>query len=71
MWDLQRTKEFMEDETTCGPLCQHPSCWSSSNRKIKGIPHYAPRIPSPDSIETGKILSPLYIFSTIIEKLRI
>ncbi|XP_076093014.1 uncharacterized protein LOC143064229 isoform X4 [Mytilus galloprovincialis] len=52
MWDLQRTKEFMEDETTCGPLCQHPSCWSSSNRKIKGIPHYAPRIPSPDSIET-------------------
>ncbi|CAC5372683.1 unnamed protein product [Mytilus coruscus] len=52
MWDLQRTKEFLEDETTCGPLCQHPSCWSSSNRKIKGIPHYAPRIPSPDSIET-------------------
>ena len=56
MWDFQGTKHFVEDETMCGPLCQHPSCWSSNNRKVKGIPRIARRIPSPDSIETGKLV---------------
>lgn len=52
MWDLQGIQDFVEDETMCGPLCQHPSCWNSNNRRIKGIPHIAHRLPPSDSIET-------------------
>ena len=26
------------DETSCGPLCQHPACWVSNRRKERGAP---------------------------------
>lgn len=29
--------DVLEDETYCGPLCQHPSCWSSQRRRARGI----------------------------------
>ncbi|XP_035826110.1 nucleolar protein dao-5 [Aplysia californica] len=32
------------DETSCGSLCQHPSCWASQQRQEKGIPRVLPPI---------------------------
>lgn len=28
----------MVDETFCGPVCQHPSCWQSQRRCNRGLP---------------------------------
>ncbi|XP_025113790.1 uncharacterized protein LOC112575882 isoform X4 [Pomacea canaliculata] len=33
-----RSKQEL-DETSCGPLCQHPACWDSNQRRERGIPH--------------------------------
>ena len=27
------------DETQCGALCQHPTCWYSGRRLVRGTPH--------------------------------
>ena len=41
------------DETSCGPMCQHPACWQSNTRRDKGFPKMAqPVQPAPD-IELG------------------
>ncbi|XP_013400152.1 uncharacterized protein LOC106166216 isoform X2 [Lingula anatina] len=29
------------DETSCGPLCQHPMCWASQRRLERGLPRAA------------------------------
>ncbi|KAL4218691.1 hypothetical protein ACF0H5_021279 [Mactra antiquata] len=39
------------DETNCGPLCQHPSCWQSNTRQDKGFPKLRTRPPTPPDIE--------------------
>ncbi|KAK3586434.1 hypothetical protein CHS0354_030688 [Potamilus streckersoni] len=35
--------DIVEDETVCGVLCQHPSCWQSNLRRAKGFPHHMER----------------------------
>ncbi|KAJ8039410.1 hypothetical protein HOLleu_17120 [Holothuria leucospilota] len=30
--------ETQLDETSCGPLCQHPQCWASNRRVERGLP---------------------------------
>ena len=47
------------DETSCGSLCQHPSCWASQGRQEKGIPHKLPPLEmdsdsSDDEISEGQ-----------------
>ena len=37
------------DETVCGPLCQHPSCWESHKRLYKGRPRHAAKTQPPTS----------------------
>ena len=37
--------EIMEEETLCGPLCQHPTCWTSARRKARNIPHRVVPLP--------------------------
>ncbi|XP_052221195.1 uncharacterized protein LOC127837841 isoform X3 [Dreissena polymorpha] len=39
------------DETSCGPLCQHPACWQSNIRQEKGFPKLKPRPRTPPDIE--------------------
>ncbi|XP_045192778.2 uncharacterized protein LOC123549036 isoform X5 [Mercenaria mercenaria] len=39
------------DETNCGPLCQHPSCWQSNVRQEKGFPKLRARPRTPPDIE--------------------
>ncbi|XP_070176295.1 serine/arginine repetitive matrix protein 2-like isoform X2 [Littorina saxatilis] len=36
---LSAQQHTNEDETSCGPLCQHPACWHSNRRKERGVPH--------------------------------
>ncbi|XP_021376160.1 uncharacterized protein LOC110464964 isoform X3 [Mizuhopecten yessoensis] len=43
---------YHEDETACGPLCQHPACWQSTNRRVKNIPRRLEKLPPPEDIET-------------------
>ncbi|XP_060069780.1 apoptotic chromatin condensation inducer in the nucleus-like [Ylistrum balloti] len=45
-------KIYHEDETACGPLCQHPACWQSTNRRIKNIPRKLEKLPPREEIET-------------------
>ena len=40
------------DETSCGPLCQHPACWDSNHRLEKGAPR--PPLRSQVSDEEGE-----------------
>lgn len=47
---------FEIHETDCGPLCQHPGCWQSTNRRLKNIPKCVPRPPSPEDYESGNAL---------------
>ncbi|XP_041368898.1 uncharacterized protein LOC121383139 isoform X6 [Gigantopelta aegis] len=43
----------VEDETFCGPICQHPACWQSKQRKEKGFPRYTCLAQSlPEPLET-------------------
>ena len=44
--DLDFIQEFLEEEKSCGPLCQHPQCWSSDRRKNRGLPHMTMRVQS-------------------------
>ncbi|XP_052789596.1 uncharacterized protein LOC128224033 isoform X4 [Mya arenaria] len=39
------------DETSCGPMCQHPACWQSNIRQDKGFPRMKPCLRSPPDIE--------------------
>ncbi|KAL3871979.1 hypothetical protein ACJMK2_039950 [Sinanodonta woodiana] len=41
----------VEDETVCGVLCQHPSCWQSNLRRAKGFPHHMERKQPMEDIE--------------------
>ncbi|XP_033758194.1 uncharacterized protein LOC117340541 [Pecten maximus] len=43
---------YHEDETACGPLCQHPACWQSTNRRVKNIPRKLEKLPPREEIET-------------------
>ncbi|XP_069122129.1 uncharacterized protein [Argopecten irradians] len=45
-------KVYHEDETACSPLCQHPACWQSNNRRIKNIPRKLEKLPPREEIET-------------------
>ncbi|XP_046570580.1 LOW QUALITY PROTEIN: flocculation protein FLO11-like [Haliotis rubra] len=41
MGTLSRTTgqaNLVVDETSCGPMCQHPACWQSNQRQEKGFP---------------------------------
>ncbi|XP_038063710.1 uncharacterized protein LOC119734336 isoform X2 [Patiria miniata] len=31
-------KQYQVEETSCGPLCQHPQCWASNRRIERGLP---------------------------------
>ncbi|XP_074655091.1 uncharacterized protein LOC141908785 isoform X2 [Tubulanus polymorphus] len=49
---LSNNNTYM-DETTCAPLCQHPSCWSSNRRMQKGFPRMTQSQADSDSEEEG------------------
>ncbi|XP_076455185.1 uncharacterized protein LOC143289868 isoform X3 [Babylonia areolata] len=34
---LAASQQASEDETSCGPLCQHPACWHSKRRQERGV----------------------------------
>ena len=60
MWDLSSPWTALDwgplrksKETVCGPLCQHPQCWQSRGREIKGIVPKTPPAPLKEEIETG------------------
>ncbi|XP_072014687.1 uncharacterized protein [Amphiura filiformis] len=36
------------DETSCGPLCQHPLCWASNRRVDRGLPRVVPSLSTHD-----------------------
>ncbi|XP_062621724.1 uncharacterized protein LOC134283288 isoform X3 [Saccostrea cucullata] len=59
MWDLRSPWSFAdwgppipEKDASCAPLCQHPPCWQSNLRKLKGIKDLPPAIPPKEEIET-------------------
>ncbi|XP_048776677.2 uncharacterized protein LOC125680918 isoform X4 [Ostrea edulis] len=59
MWDLRSPWSLAdwgppipEKDTSCAPLCQHPPCWQSNLRKLKGIQDLPPQIPPKEEIET-------------------
>ncbi|CAH1786881.1 unnamed protein product [Owenia fusiformis] len=39
------------DETCCQALCQHPSCWESNLRQLKGFPRKLKKIPQPKILD--------------------
>ncbi|XP_067660842.1 serine/arginine repetitive matrix protein 1-like isoform X2 [Haliotis asinina] len=49
MGTLSRTTaqaHLVIDETSCGPMCQHPACWESNQRQEKGFPKRREEQPS-------------------------
>ncbi|XP_052722236.1 uncharacterized protein LOC128193062 isoform X9 [Crassostrea angulata] len=59
MWDLRSPWSLAdwgppipEKDASCAPLCQHPPCWQSNMRKVKGIKDLPPEIPPKEEIET-------------------
>ncbi|XP_022325179.2 uncharacterized protein LOC111125543 isoform X10 [Crassostrea virginica] len=59
MWDLRSPWSLAdwgppipEKDTSCAPLCQHPPCWQSNLRKLKGIQDLPPEVPPKEEIET-------------------
>lgn len=63
MWDLRSPWSLAdwgppipEKDASCAPLCQHPPCWQSNMRKVKGIKDLPPEIPPKEEIETGFVI---------------
>lgn len=70
MWDLRSPWSLAdwgppipEKDTSCAPLCQHPPCWQSNLRKLKGIQDLPPQIPPKEEIETGLLDKSITIVS--------
>ncbi|XP_022085330.1 uncharacterized protein LOC110976405 isoform X2 [Acanthaster planci] len=40
-------KKYLVEETSCGPLCQHPQCWASNRRVERGLPRLRDSLQSP------------------------
>lgn len=52
--NMKKGDHIALDETSCGPMCQHPACWQSNTRREKGFPKMMEKVhPVPD-IELGK-----------------
>ena len=47
--NMKKAEQLTMDETSCGPMCQHPACWHSNTRREKGFPRMAQKFePMPD-----------------------
>ena len=49
------SQQALFDETWCGPVCQHPSCWQSVLRLERSVPRLFAGLPVRLAVNTGKV----------------
>ena len=55
--NMKKGDHLKIDETSCGPMCQHPACWQSNTRRDKGFPRMVDQVHPANDIDLGMLLN--------------